>query len=189
MSGEKRVLDLLLSGVTEGVFPGAVLLVAQSKEILVLEAVGKAAVLPIPRPMTHDTIFDLASLTKPLATGLVTANLLSRGKLRLDGSLVDLLPAASVPDDKQDITLRQLLCHCSGLPPWKPYYLFLDTFPQDRRKEQLRQQILKEPLDTAPGTRVAYSVSWRKTVGRTSITSLKRIYLDCWAVLLLSITP
>ena len=157
MSGEKRILDLLLNGVAEGVFPGAVLLVAHRKEILLFEAAGNAAVLPTPRPMTLDTIFDLASLTKPLATGLVAVSLLSQGKLQLDASLLELMPGASIPDDKQAITLRQLLCHCSGLPSWKPYYLFLDTLPRERRKERLRQQILKEPLKSAPGTTDAYS--------------------------------
>jgi len=157
MSGEKRILQLLFEGVAEGVFPGAVLLVSQRRKNLFFEAVGNRALVPFPRPMTRHTRFDLASLTKPLATSLAVVCLVGQGKLQLDGSLAELLPSASIPEDKQEITLRQLLCHCSGLPAWKSYYLSLDTFPQEARKAQIRQLILQEPLDYGPATDTIYS--------------------------------
>ncbi len=157
MSGEKRILQLLLEGVAEGVFPGAVLLVSRHRKNVFFEAVGNRALVPFPRPMTRHTRFDLASLTKPLATSLAVACLVGQGKLLLDGTLAGLLPSASIPEDKQEITLRQLLCHCSGLPAWKNYYLSLDTFPQEARKAQIRQMILQEPLDYGPATETIYS--------------------------------
>ena len=157
MSGEKRILQLLLDAVAGGVFPGAVLLVARQKKTLFCEAVGNGAVLPAPRLMTSQTRFDLASLTKPLATALSVLCLVSQEKLQLDDSLAKLLPSTSVPQDKKEITLRQLLCHCSGLPAWRPYYLSLQTLPLKDRTASLRQMIVQEPLDSSPGTTTTYS--------------------------------
>ena len=157
MSGEKRILQLLLDAVAGGVFPGAVLLVSRHKKTLFCEAVGNGAVLPAPRLMTDQTRFDLASLTKPLATALTVLCLVSQEKLQLDDALAELLPSTNIPQDKETITLRQLLCHCSGLPAWKPYYLSLQTLPLKDRKASLRQMILQEPLDSSPGTITTYS--------------------------------
>ena len=63
MSGESKILQLLLDAVAEGVFPGAVLLVSRRRNNLFFEAVGNAALVPTPRPMTRKTRFDLASRT------------------------------------------------------------------------------------------------------------------------------
>jgi CubicO group peptidase (beta-lactamase class C family) len=146
-----------MDGVANGAFPGAVLLVSQPEEILFFEAVGNAAIIPTPRPMTLDTRFDLASLTKPLATALAVLYLVSLKELQLDASLPELLPSTHIPEDKEKITLRQLLCHCSGLPSWKPYYLSLEHLPLNVRKPRLRQLILKESLDFTPETQTIYS--------------------------------
>ena len=157
MSAEKRILDLLLSGVSEGVFPGSVLLVSRSKKNVFFEAVGNSSLFPTPRPMTRQTRFDLASLTKPLATALSILCLVSQGMVRLDDSLALLLSSTTLPEDKKEISLRQLLSHCSGLPAWKPYYLSLRTLPQMVRKTQMRRQILEEPLAYPPATNTVYS--------------------------------
>ncbi len=157
MRGENRILQLLIDGTADGVFPGAVLLVSQREKILFFEAVGYASIIPTPRPMTLDTRFDLASLTKPLATALAVLSLEGRKALQLDASLAELLPAVQIPGDKENISLRQLLCHCSGLPSWKPYYLSLESSPPEVRKARLRQLILEESLDFAPGAQTVYS--------------------------------
>jgi len=157
MSAEKRILDLSLNAVSDGVFPGSVLLVSHRKKIVFFEAMGNSALVPTPRPMTRQTRFDLASLTKPLATALGILYPVSQGMVRLDDSLAELLPSTTVPEDKQEITLRQLLSHCSGLPAWKPYYLSLRALPQMARKAQIRRQILEEPLAYPPATNTVYS--------------------------------
>ena len=157
MSAEKRILQLLLDAVAGGVFPGAVLLVARHENTLFFEAVGNGALLPAPRPMSRQTRFDLASLTKPLATALTVLCLVSQEKLQLDSSLAELLPSMNIPEDKKEITLRQLLCHCSGLPAWKPYYLSLQTLAMKGRKPRIRQMILEESLSSSPGTTTIYS--------------------------------
>ena len=66
--------------VEEGVFPGAVLLAAKGEEVLIHQAYGSAALVPGKRPMTLDTVFDLASLTKPLATTLAAMDLIAQGQ-------------------------------------------------------------------------------------------------------------
>jgi serine-type D-Ala-D-Ala carboxypeptidase len=157
MNGEKRILDLLHAAVTDGVFPGAVLLVSRAGHRLFFQAVGNAAILPAPRPMTVQTIFDLASLTKPLATTLAVLIVVSRGNLGLDTPLADLLAPRSIPRDKAALTLRQLLSHSAGFPAWKPYYLELQKLPQKDRNSELREFLLEEPLEYAPGEGSLYS--------------------------------
>jgi CubicO group peptidase (beta-lactamase class C family) len=146
-----KTWDLLNSGVADGVFPGAVLLVSRAGHRLCFQAVGQAAIVPSPRPMTVDTVFDLASLTKPLATTLAVLILVSGGGLRLDASLTELLRSPSLPPDKAGITLRQLLSHSAGFPAWKPYYLELEGLRQTERKRRVRELLLEEPLDYPPG--------------------------------------
>ena len=157
MSGEKRVLQLVKDAAGDGVFPGAVLLVSRHQKIIFFEAVGNASLIPTSRPMTRQTRFDLASLTKPLATALAALYFVSRKKIHLDATLPELLPSDHLPTDKHRITLRQLLCHCSGLPAWKPYYLSLNSLPLEVRKSRIRDQILHESLVYPPATRTLYS--------------------------------
>jgi CubicO group peptidase (beta-lactamase class C family) len=157
MNGAQRIRDLLNNGVAEGVFPGAVLLVSRAGQRLFFEAAGQAAIVPSPRPMTVDTIFDVASLTKPLATALAVVIMVSRGWLRLDASLSELLRSRPLPPDKAAITLRQLLSHSAGFPAWKPYYLKLERLPQTKRKKRVRELLLEEPLDYLPGKQSLYS--------------------------------
>ena len=157
MNGERRILDLLHGAVADGVFPGAVLLVSRAGHRLLFQAAGNAALLPTPRPMTAHTIFDLASLTKPLATTLAVLIVVSRGNLDLDAPLADLLARRSIPRDKAALTLRQLLSHSAGFPAWKPYYLELAKLPQANRKRRLHELLLEEPLEHAPGEGSLYS--------------------------------
>jgi CubicO group peptidase (beta-lactamase class C family) len=100
---------------------------------------------------TLDTIYDMASLTKPLVTALLCASLVERGVLGLDDRAARYLPEFDT-DDKRDITLRQLLTHSAGLPAWRPLYLLAGG-----DKGRVLQAIAREPLGSAPGTHVVYS--------------------------------
>jgi CubicO group peptidase (beta-lactamase class C family) len=157
MNGEKRILELLHGAAADGVFPGAVLLVSRAGHRLLFQAVGNAAIFPSRRPMTVQTIFDLASLTKSLATTLAVLVMVSRRDLDLDAPLADLLAPRSVPGDKAALTLRQLLSHSAGFPAWKPYYLELEKLPQADRKGGLHELLLDEPLEYVPGEASLYS--------------------------------
>lgn len=141
--------------VGEGVFPGAVLLVAKGEEVLIHQAYGSASLVPGERPMTPDTVFDLASLTKPLATTLAAMLQIARGRLRLDETIEELGGPFVFPG-KEKITLRQLLAHSAGFPAWQPYYLELEGWKGDR-KAALRRMVQREPLLHSPGSQTLYS--------------------------------
>ena len=80
----KRVKEALERGAGEGVFPGAVLLAAQGGRIVFFDKAGHRTLLPAAAPVSRDTVFDLASLTKPLATTLALMRLVEQGALSLD---------------------------------------------------------------------------------------------------------
>jgi len=113
------------------------------------------AVLPAGQA-TADTIFDLASLTKPLCTALVALALSVEGRLSPGLSLGETWGEA-VPADKRGITLRQLLCHAAGLPAWRPYFELLQKHPPALRRLLLKAMLVNEPLEHAPGTKALYS--------------------------------
>jgi serine-type D-Ala-D-Ala carboxypeptidase len=151
------VSRLLQQAVGGGCFPGGVLLVGYQGQLVYEAAVGQAALLPSRRPMTVDTVFDLASLTKPMATTTALMRLVESGRVRLDAPISVYLSAFNAPDTASP-TLRQLLCHCSGLPAWRPYYQEIDpSWPQNDRRQAVHTAIHREPLITPPGTVVRYS--------------------------------
>ncbi|MBW1996836.1 MAG: serine hydrolase [Deltaproteobacteria bacterium] len=154
--GKKRIRDLLERGVDEGVFPGAVLLCARGEEVAMAEAVGNLSIVPRYVPMKKDTIFDLASLTKPLATTLAVMKLFDSGKIDLDHHLDDLIEGP-LPEDKRDISPRLLLNHSAGFSDWKPFFRDLVSHPPGERKQILRRWIMSEPLACEPGEKCLYS--------------------------------
>ena len=94
--------------------PGAVLLVGRGSSVVYRKAYGQRALEPIPEPMTVDTIFDLASLTKPIATATAVMQLVEDGRLRLDDRVANHLPDFG-RHGKDTITVSHLLTHVSGL--------------------------------------------------------------------------
>ena len=151
-----KLKALLEAGLGEGVFPGVVLLVAKKGQVLFIEKAGYLSLIPERIPVKRDTIFDLASLTKPLSTTLCLMKLVDEGKLELDQTLSRLIPNP-VPSDKENLTPRQLLSHSAGFTDWKPFYLDLVAYESDQRKGILREQILKDPLAYSPGEDYLYS--------------------------------
>lgn len=155
MSDFREVERLLEEGVERGAFPGAVLLAAVGDEILIHRAVGHAALIPRKEPLSLATVFDLASLTKPLATSLAVMKLVETGRLHLDRPL-PFFKHHCFSKEKSDITLRHLLAHSSGLPAYQPYYALL-LHQKGNRKALLRRWVLREPLLAPPGTKALYS--------------------------------
>jgi len=155
LSPMNKINDLMKKGVKEGVFPGGLLLVAKNDLIIFFEAYGYANIFS-KRIMTKNTIFDLASLTKPLATTLAVMKLIQQGELDLEQDLGALLPEFRDTDKKQ-ITIRNLLCHNSGLPDYRPYYIELLKIPYNFRKKGLRNFLINEPLVYPVGKSVLYS--------------------------------
>ena len=151
-----KIADLLKRGLREEVYPGAVLMVAVEEDIVSLHNVGKRALTPKPLPMEKETIFDLASLTKPLGTTLAIMKIVDGGLLGLDTPISSLIRPFPWKD-KTDLTPRLLLNHSSGLPDWKPFYLELIKYPIEERKRTLRRLIMEEPLDEEPKRVMLYS--------------------------------
>lgn len=114
------------------------------------DALGEAVREPQQIPATLNTFYDLASLTKPLVTGLLCARSVETGTLNLDSAVADYLPEFHRAD-KSAITIRHLLTHISGLPAWRPLYLLAG------HKDRVLAAIAEEPLAAQPGERVIYS--------------------------------
>lgn len=151
-----KITELLEKGLKEKVYPGAVLLVAKGEDIVLFHNVGNGAVTPEFLPMEKETIFDLASLTKPLATTLAIMKLIDEGLLSLDITISSLI--SPFPwKDKADLTPRLLLNHSAGLTDWKPFYLKLIKYPIEERKPALRRLIMEEPLYAEPKKISLYS--------------------------------
>ncbi|MDP7278996.1 MAG: serine hydrolase domain-containing protein, partial [Candidatus Poribacteria bacterium] len=110
--------QLLAEGVSEGIFPGAVALIGNTQQIIDHQAQGLRMVEPQKRPMRLDTIFDLASLTKPIVVGTLTMQLVKQGQLDLFASVSTYLPEIQ----HQQIRLLDLLTHTSGYPAWRALY-------------------------------------------------------------------
>jgi uncharacterized protein YbbC (DUF1343 family)/CubicO group peptidase (beta-lactamase class C family) len=102
--------------VASGHIPGAVILVGHQGRIVYRKAFGLRAVAPTPQPMTVDTIFDLASLTKVVATTMGIMKLVDQGCIKLDAPVATYWPAFAA-NGKGKITIRELLMHTSGLRP------------------------------------------------------------------------
>jgi CubicO group peptidase (beta-lactamase class C family) len=148
---EPKISALLDQRIKAGDFPSVVYLIADRGQPLFADALGQSVVEPYRIAATLKTIYDLASLTKPLVTGLLCIRRLELGELTLDSSISHYLREFDRPD-KHQITLRHLLTHTSGLPAWKPLYILA----QDEA-ERTAGVIANEELEAKPGSRVIYS--------------------------------
>ena len=151
MTPHAQISTLLQQHLQAGEFPAAVYLVAERDEIVYADALGYSVVEPYRVENTFDTIYDLASLTKPLVTTLLCSRRIELGELTLDSSVSHYL-AEFDRTDKQTITIRELLTHTSGLPAWRPLYLLTEDEP-----ERAAGAIASLELEYKPGTRVVYS--------------------------------
>ncbi|MGD8667851.1 MAG: serine hydrolase, partial [Desulfobacterales bacterium] len=133
----------------------AVLLVSSESAVVFLRAYGLAHMYE-KVPVTTETVFDLASLTKPLATTLAVMHLVQRRQITVDDCLGKLLPDFQ-GGDKAQIRLKHLLYHSAGLPDYRPYYRKLSKIPMDSRRAALRQFLVTEPLIQPCGEKVLYS--------------------------------
>ena len=151
--------------VQQGVFPGAVLLVGRGEEVIYERAFGSRSLVPDQSPMQMSTIFDVASLTKPLATTIAMMLLMSDKTLHLDDQVTRFVPTFGVCA-KSPTTIRHLLSHSSGLAAWKPYYEEVITVENSGRanfissraaKSYVLEQIHREKPLSQPGTQALYS--------------------------------
>lgn len=147
----EQLSSLLQEHIDAGEFPSAVYLVADRDRVVYADALGYSVVEPYRLANKFDTIYDLASLTKPLITGLLCSRRIELGELTLDSSVSHYLPEFE-RTDKQMITVRELLTHTSGLPAWRPLYVLTEDQP-----DRAAGAIASLDLEYKPGTRVVYS--------------------------------
>ena len=158
------IIQTFQQAVQDKVFPGAVVLVRSRGEVVLHEAVGTRGEPPDDQPVHHASVYDLASLTKPLATATAVLCLVQAGRLQVNQSVQDWVdelrgsPFAAV-------TLQHLLSHSAGLPAWRPYYEWLapagapprNDDDRRRRVRALLQAIARESVEYQPGSRSLYS--------------------------------
>ncbi len=142
--------ELIDRAVAAGVMPGAVLAAGLAEPLLLHVAGDAQRDDAAQRPMTADTVFDLASLTKVTATLPCLLYLTGRGEVGLDQPAQRYLPEFTGAG-KDEVTVRQLLSHVSGLPAERKYYQWLHD------PAEVRSAALAEPLVAGPGSEVCYS--------------------------------
>lgn len=164
MGANQAIQAALNRAVDEGVFPGAMLAVRVRGKLRCLAAAGRLSTEPVGPPVRLNTIYDLASLTKPLATVTSILMLIQRGKLNLDDPVQQYLGELdSAPIGRA--TVRELLTHRSGLPGWRPLYERLEGTcgPTIRpgavvaQRQDVLRVIRDESLIYARGDRSLYS--------------------------------
>jgi CubicO group peptidase (beta-lactamase class C family) len=170
----KSVSELMEGAVAEGVFPGGVLLVSRENRVFFHKAFGYTD-LYRKRPVTLQTFFDLASLTKPLATTLAVMKLVATLRLKLSDPLGRLIPELKTSPSAA-VTVEHLLAHRSGLPDYRPFYQYLQHLPPHERKDALNRLLSDTALIYPIGGETLYSdlgfMMLRWVIERTANTRL-----------------
>jgi len=138
--------------------PGAVVVVGQNGKVVYRKAFGRRALVPRAQPMNVRTIFDMASVTKVVATTTAIMQLVEQGKLVLSAHVSDYWPEFQA-NGKGAITIRELMTHYSGLPP------DLELKPEWSGYDTAMKMIADEKLNDPPGTRFVYSDINFETLG------------------------
>ncbi len=138
------------AAITRGDCPGAVVVVVHADAVAYRKAFGKRALKPDPVDMTPDTVFDMASLTKPVATGTSVMILIQQGKLKPDDLVSKHWPEFAA-SGKEKVTVEHLLLHTSGLIADNALADYADG------KAKALEHIANLKLQTPPGTRFVYS--------------------------------
>jgi uncharacterized protein YbbC (DUF1343 family)/CubicO group peptidase (beta-lactamase class C family) len=142
--------NVIQEAINQHKLPGAVVLVSRKGKVVWKKAYGARAIEPTRESMTVDTIFDLASLTKVVATATSIMILVERGKVRLDDPVSVYIPELK-GEGRDRITIEELLIHKSGYAP------DFDLREQWGGYDEAIKHLIKEPLRTPPGTRFVYS--------------------------------
>jgi serine-type D-Ala-D-Ala carboxypeptidase len=163
--GWPEVEQAFNDAVARRVFPGATAVVRKGAEVVFEGAFGHRTLLPEPREMKIETVFDLSSLTKVFATTIAVMMLAREGKLRLDDRVTRYFPNFGV-HGKDRVTFRNLLAHCSGLAAWRPFYKLITDIERGGKvnfmsspgaKQQIYDEVHREKPEAPVGTKAIYS--------------------------------
>ena len=154
MSAERlaRIDAVVAESIAKKECPGAVLVVGRHGKVVFRKAYGHRAVVPSVEPMTLDTVFDLASLTKVVATTTSVMTLVEDGKVRLQDRVAKHIPEfASGGGARDQVTVEELLTHRAGLAADDPMALYVGS------AKEIFERKYRQPLASAPGARFVYS--------------------------------
>lgn len=159
--------------IQRGVFPGLAAVAGRGEHILYECYRGNRAIEPLPEPLTQDTLYDVASLTKPLVTALLAAWFVQTKEMAVSDPVRRFLPGFPHPE----ISILHLATHTSGLPDWHPFYL--ESRPYLDVLDSL-------PMQSAPGRRVNYSCPGyillhfvlEKVAGEPFVEAAQKLLLD-----------
>jgi len=163
--GWREVEQAFNEAVEGGVIPGATVVVRVGRDIAFEGAFGFRSVVPTRTPMKIDTVFDLSSLTKALATSVAAMVLTRDGKLRLGDRVTRFFHNFGV-HGKSGVTFRHLLAHCSGLAAWRPFHQRIAAIEKSGKvnfmashgaKEFTYEEIHRERPEAPPATKAIYS--------------------------------
>ncbi len=163
--GWREVEQAFNDAVERRVFPGATAVVRHGAEVIFQGAFGFRSLAPQPSEMKLETVFDLSSLTKVLATTLAVMMLVREARLKLDDRVTRFFPNFGV-HGKDRVTLRHLLSHCSGLTAWRPFYKLVGDIERGGKvnfmstagaKQWIYEEIHREKPEAPVATRPIYS--------------------------------
>lgn len=152
--------DVINEAIANKTVPGAVLAVVRNDKLVYLKAYGNKQVYPTTLPMTENTVFDLASVSKTVSTAISTMILIERGQLRLEDNvslyIPDYKPWVGADGTKKDIKVINLLTHTSGLPSYADVAMLQKKY-QVPNPDGLIEHIASVKRESEPGTKMTYS--------------------------------
>lgn len=156
--GFEAIDALMQAAVAKGTIPGGVVLVGHNGKVVYRKAFGARSLEPVREAMTVDTVFDMASVTKCVATATSVMQLISEGRVRLNDPVAAYLPEFA-QNGKKDITVRELLTHFSGLAP------DLDLKTPWRGRDAAYAMVMQATPIYSPGSHFLYSDINFETLG------------------------
>ena len=144
--------SIINNAIVDSVFPGAQLFVSKGNSVLINKSFGTYTYSLDSKKVVNNSIYDVASLTKVLSTTPVVMKLIQKKKLSLDYYLADFYESFNY-GNKKDITIRHLLTHSSGLPPYVEYY----NYDNIDSKDSMINDIVNLDLIYAPDSKTVYS--------------------------------
>ena len=144
--------DVIQKGIAQAVFPAASIAVTWQGKLVALKAFGRFTYEPGSPPVTVATVFDLASVSKSVATTSMAMILYERGLIDLEAPVVSIVPEFAGSDARRsDVTMHMLLAHSSGLPAYEKLFL------RAKSRDELVAAAFTTPLTADPATRAEYS--------------------------------
>ncbi len=160
MKINKEIENIIETAINNNIFPSACIGIYNKENNLFNKSIIISNSITSIKNKSVDKkriFYDLASLTKPLATVLSILSLKNNGKIRIEDNIGEIFNLKDIPADKGNITVGQLLSHSAGFPAHQPFFNELVKVPLEKRKDLLFKLLIDEPLCYVPGENFIYS--------------------------------